>query len=107
MIRAHTAGVILSVRAQPGARKSAVIGRYGEAEQAQLKIAVHAPAREGRANEALITFVADCFDLPKTAVELVAGASSRSKLLLLRGVSVKAAEEAIARLLAEKAGNNI
>ena len=49
-------GVTLAVRAQPGAKKTAITGVYGEGAAAQLKIAVHAPPVEGRANAALIGF---------------------------------------------------
>jgi hypothetical protein len=51
-----------------------------------LKIAVQAPPVEGRANEALIAFLAETFGIPKRSVELVSGESSRSKVFLLRGV---------------------
>ena len=53
MLRAGAGGVTLAVRAQPGAKKTAIVGVYGEGNTAQLKIAVQAPPVEGRANEAL------------------------------------------------------
>jgi uncharacterized protein len=92
MIRAVAAGVTLAVRAQPGAKRTAIVGIYGEGATAQLKIAVQAPPVEGRANEALIAFLADTFDLPKSAIELVSGELSRSKVFLLRGASPAAVE---------------
>jgi uncharacterized protein len=87
MLREARDGVTLAVRAQPGARKTAIAGTYGEGPSAQLKIAVHAPPLEGRANAALIAFLAETFDLPRSAVEIVSGDLSRSKVFLLRGVS--------------------
>jgi uncharacterized protein len=81
------------VRAQPGAKKTAITGVYGEGDAAQLKVAVQAPPVEGRANEALIGFLAKTFEIPKRSVELVSGELSRSKVFLLRDasfVSVKA-----------------
>jgi uncharacterized protein (TIGR00251 family) len=87
-MRAVPAGVTLAVRAQPGAKKTAIVGVYGEGDSAQLKIQVHAPPIEGRANAALIEFLAQIFDLPRKSVELVSGESSRSKVFLLRGASV-------------------
>ncbi len=87
-LRAVPAGVTLAVRAQPGAKKTAIVGVYGEGDSAQLKIQVHAPPIEGRANAALIEFLAQIFDLPRKSVELVSGESSRSKVFLLRGASV-------------------
>ena len=92
ILRVHPAGVTLAVRAQPGAKKTAITGLYGEGAAAQLKIAVHAPPIEGRANQALAVFLAETFSLPKNAVELSGGELSRSKVFLLRGVTLAKAE---------------
>ena len=73
MLRATADGVTLAVRAQPGAKKTAITGVYGEGPAAQLKIAVHAPPLQGRANSALIAFLAETFDLSKNAVQLMSG----------------------------------
>jgi hypothetical protein len=88
-LRSTPAGVTLAVRAQPGAKKTAITGVYGERDTAQLKIAVQAPPIEGRANEALIAFLAKTFDLPKSSVELFSGELSRSKVFLLRGITMQ------------------
>ncbi len=87
MLRVVAGGVTLAVRAQPGAKKTAIIGVYGEGAAAQLKIAVQAPPIEGRANEALVHFLAATFGIPRARVELVSGELSRSKVFLLRGVT--------------------
>lgn len=89
MLREVAGGVTLTVRAQPGAKKTAIIGIYGDGDAAQLKIAVHAPPVEGRANGALIAFLAETFGVPKRSVELVSGEFSRSKVFLLRGVTAQ------------------
>lgn len=91
MLRAAQGGVTLAVRAQPGAKKTSIIGVYGEGAAAQLKIAVQAPPIEGRANSALIAFLSDFFAVPKSSVELMAGELSRSKVFLLRGVTLQQA----------------
>ena len=96
MLRAAPAGVTLAVRAQPGAKKTAIIGIYGEGATAQLKIAVQAPPLEGRANEALIAFLAQTFALPKNAVKLISGELSRSKVFLLEGITLAQANAAMA-----------
>jgi uncharacterized protein (TIGR00251 family) len=88
MLRATPAGVTLAIRVQPGAKKTAITGIYGEGATAQLKIAVQAPPLEGRANQALIAFLAETFSIPRHSVELIAGESSRSKVFLLRGLSL-------------------
>ncbi len=87
MLRAAAGGVTLAVRAQPGAKKTAIIGVYSEGAAAQLKVAVQAPPVEGRANSALIAFLAKMFGLPKNRVELVSGELSRSKVFLLKEVT--------------------
>ena len=97
MLRATPVGVTLAVRAQPGAKRMAIAGLYGEGAAAQLKIAVNAPPAEGRANTALKAFLAETFSLPKSAVELVAGEFSRSKVFLLRGMTLAHATAVLAR----------
>ena len=93
MLRAMQGGITLAVRAQPGAKKTTIVGIYGEGAAAQLKIAVQAPPIEGRANSALIAFLAKFFDIPKGSVELISGELSRSKVFLLRGVTLQQVQE--------------
>lgn len=95
MLRESAEGVTLAVRAQPGAKKTAIVGVYGEGDAAQLKIAVNAPPIEGRANEALIAFLSKHFDIPKSAIELISGDLGRSKVFRLRGVTRAVAEAKI------------
>ena len=97
MLRAAAGGVTLAVRAQPGAKKTAITGIYGEGATAQLKIAVQAPPLEGRANEALIAFLAATFSVARGAVELSSGEVSRSKVFLLRGVTMARATAVLAQ----------
>ena len=92
MLRAVADGVTLAVRAQPGAKKTAITGVYGEGAAAQLKIAVQAPPVEGKANVALASFLADFFSLSRNRVELLAGELSRSKVFFLRGATAAQAE---------------
>jgi hypothetical protein len=95
MLRSTSEGVTLAVRAQPGAKKTAITGIYGEGAAAQLKIAVKAPSLEGRANQALIAFLAETLGVAKNAVELKTGELSRSKVFLLRGVTLERAESVL------------
>ena len=99
MMRETADGVTLAVRAQPGAKKTAITGIYGEGETAQLKIAVQAPPIEGRANEALIAWLGKLFSLPRASVVLVSGDSSRTKVLLLRGLTLAQARAILARVI--------
>lgn len=84
-ITSHSEGVMLSVRAQPGARKSIVIGEHAGA----LKVAVSAQAEDGRANAALIEVLRDWLGLKRSQVELAAGRTTRNKVLLIRGITAE------------------
>jgi uncharacterized protein len=88
-------GCTLSVRVHPGARKNGVTGVHADA----LKIALTAPPVDGKANEALIAFLAGQLRLPRARVALVAGAASRAKMVRITGKS--AAEVASALLPVE------
>ena len=68
---------ILTLHIQPGAKKTEVTGLYGDA----LKIRLAAPPVDGKANAALIAFVADRLGLAKSAVRLKSGQTSRHKVL--------------------------
>lgn len=82
----------LKIRVVPNAKRSEIAGAYGEA----VKVKVAAPAVEGKANAALLEFLAECLDLPTRALTLVSGEKSRDKLIALNGLT---AEEAKAKLL--------
>jgi uncharacterized protein len=99
VIRETAEGVTLTVRAQPGAKKTAITGVYGEGAAAQLKIAVHAPPIEGRANEALIAFLAELFSLSRRDIALLSGETNRSKVFLLRGLRAAQVEPILHGLL--------
>ena len=79
----HEDGCTLAVRVHPGARKNAVTGIHDDA----LKISLTTPPVDGRANEALIAFLADSLRLPKARIALVTGAMNRSKTLRIMGKS--------------------
>ena len=76
--------ITLTLHLQPGARRSEVAGLHGEA----LKIRLAAPPIEGRANEALLRFIAERFNVPLRNVELKQGAQSRHKRVEVRGSEV-------------------
>jgi uncharacterized protein len=92
MIRATADGCTLAIRVQPGAKKTAITGIYGAGEQAALKIAIQSPPVEGRANEALIAFLAQTLSLPKSSIQLLSGQSSRSKIVHIKGLASAEAE---------------
>ena len=85
------------MRAQPGAKKTAVAGVLGEGAEAQLKIAVQAPPVEGKANAALVEFLAGVFGVAKSRVELKSGELGRSKVFLIKGVSLAEAKGRVSK----------
>lgn len=74
----------LPIKAIPNAPRNTVAGWLGDA----LKVKVHAPAQEGRANEELCEFLAETLGLPKRAVSLVQGDKSRQKIIQIDGLSL-------------------
>ena len=82
--------VRFSVRAQPRASRSEIVGLHGDA----LKVRLAAPPADGAANEALIEVLADALGIARGAVRIVSGATSRGKVVEVDGVSV----ENVARL---------
>jgi len=85
--------ITLTLHIQPGAKKTEFAGRHGDA----LKIRLAAPPVDGKANEALIKFIAETLRLPKSAVNLKSGQTSRRKVLEVSGAEASA----VAALAAE------
>ena len=75
--------VLFNVRVSPGAAKTRILGEYAGA----LKLAVAAPPEKGKANRELAEFLAEALGVSKSAVEVVAGHSSRSKRVSVEGLS--------------------
>jgi uncharacterized protein len=83
-------GCTVAVRVHPGAKKNGVTGTHAGA----VKIALTAPPVDGKANDALIAFLAEALRLPRARIALVAGATGRTKMIRITGKS--AAEVAAA-----------
>jgi uncharacterized protein (TIGR00251 family) len=73
----------LTLHIQPGAKKSEFAGMHGDA----LKIRLAAPPVDGKANDALVRFVAERLGLPRSAVTLKSGQTSRHKVLEVVGAT--------------------
>ena len=84
--------VRLSVRVVPGASKNEVTSVNGT-----WKIRLTAPPVEGKANRALIEFLAKKLDISSSALELVSGASSRSKMVAVSGLSPEEINQRLAK----------
>lgn len=74
----------LEVKVIPGASRDEVAGTMGNA----VKIKLRAPPVDGRANEALVEFLAAQLDLPRRAISLERGDTSRQKLLRIDGLDL-------------------
>ena len=71
----------VSLRVRPGAGRTKVGGEHGGA----LVVRVAAPAVDGRATEAALAAVATAFGVRRSAVALVTGATSRTKVVDVAG----------------------
>jgi uncharacterized protein (TIGR00251 family) len=84
--------VRLRVRVAPGARRSEIVGRHGEA----WKLRVRAAPERGRANDEVVALVAARLGLDKAHVRVVAGHTSRDKIVELDGLELHDAERRLA-----------
>src|ERR1700747_3726771 len=82
----------LRVRVSPGAGRTTLVGRHGDAWKVRV---TEAPER-GRANEAVLRLLADTLALPRTALTLVSGHGGREKLLDLTGMGPASIERRLA-----------
>lgn len=85
-ITESSSGLILLVRASPGAKRDAICGEHAGA----LKVSVIAPPDKGKANEAIIALLSDALNLPKSSISLISGATSRQKKFGITGVDRQA-----------------
>ena len=76
--------ITLALHVQPGAKRSGIAGLHGAA----LKIRLAAPPIEGRANEALLKFIAELFGVPLRQIELKQGGQSRHKVVAITGSAI-------------------
>ena len=83
--------LLLTLHIQPGAKKTEVCGLHGDA----LKIRLAAPPVDGKANAALLAFLAKTCGVPKSAVELISGDTSRAKRVKIIGVEVDRLRQAL------------
>jgi uncharacterized protein (TIGR00251 family) len=85
----HTrARVRLRLRVAPGARRSRVVGRHGDA----WKLQVRAAPERGRANDEVVALLADVLGLTRSDVRVVTGLTGRDKVVELAGVAPDDAE---------------
>lgn len=77
-------GVVLNVRAQPRSSKAGVDGLFGDDA---VKVRIRAAPVDGKANKELVETLADAFGVAKSAISFKGGETSKTKRLLLNGVT--------------------
>jgi len=88
IISEKNGGCVIRFRVQPSASKTVLKGVYGNA----MKISLAAPPVDGKANKALRDFLAKRLKIPKSAVSVISGETSRNKVVFCKGVMRKDAE---------------
>jgi uncharacterized protein (TIGR00251 family) len=83
----------LELKVIPNAPRNEVAGWLGAA----LKVKVHAPALEGRANDELLDFLAETLGLPRRSVTLLRGDKSRQKVVRITGLDATAVRAQLSR----------
>ncbi len=82
----HPSGLNVAIRLTPNARQTGFDGVMKTAEgKTVLKVSVNVPPEDGKANKALVAFLAKSWRLPKSSFSLVSGQSSRLKVILITG----------------------
>lgn len=79
------AALVLEVYAKPGAKRSEVAGIHGDA----VRVRIAAPALEGKANAALLAFLAEIFGVPRKNVTLIRGTRGRRKTVRIESPSLR------------------
>ena len=85
VLEEHRDGVVVKIRATPGASRDNIVGLHGDA----LKVAVQAPPENGKANKAIARLVATKLKVRASQVTLLRGSTSRNKTFLITGFSLE------------------
>jgi uncharacterized protein len=96
-LRPHAEGVILPVRAQPGARRNEIRGLQDGA----LRVCVTQAAEKGKANKAVVEVLSKSLGLRKSQIDLIAGETSHQKRFLIRDTTVEELRASVERAVAE------
>ena len=99
-------GARLAVRVAPRASRTALVGVMGEGADAAVKVALQAPPVEGRANEALVEFMAEVLGVRRSDVAIVSGERGRNKTVVVRGRRAAEVAAAVEKELAERTSGN-
>ncbi len=95
-IAPHPEGVTVEIWIQPNAKKSCIVGTHGNA----LKVKISSPAVDGKANAALIAFLAKALKIRENQIALISGLKNRQKVLLITGLTLVALTDLFRHLMA-------
>jgi uncharacterized protein len=84
-------GIRIRLKVQPRASRTEVLGVQGD----MLKVRLSAPPVDGAANEALLRFLSNRLSVPRSAVRLISGQASRSKVVLIQGAGLQQVRESL------------
>lgn len=88
--RSEDAGALtLRLHVQPGAKRTEFAGIRGDGADARVKLRLAAPPVDGKANAALVSFLAEAFGVPERAVVLVRGETSRQKTVRIEAACAR------------------
>jgi uncharacterized protein (TIGR00251 family) len=90
-------GSALAIRVTPRASRNEIVEILSDGT---VKIRLTSPPVEGKANEALLQFLSDVLDVPRSHIEIVAGTTGRYKLVSILDLDANAVHERILKKLA-------
>ena len=88
----------LDIRVIPNAARTSIVGH----REGAVVLKVNAPPRDGKANKAVMVYLADVFGVPRSRVHLLLGEKSRHKKIEIIGLDAGQAEQKLADMLADK-----
>ncbi|MGA3127778.1 MAG: DUF167 domain-containing protein [Candidatus Korobacteraceae bacterium] len=90
-VRDTAQGAQFALRVQPRSSRNAIAGVLGDA----IKLAITAPPVDGKANQAVVEYLAKLFSVPKSSITILSGETGRNKLIAIRGLSAEQVRKAL------------
>ncbi len=90
-VRDTALGAQFALRVQPRASRNAIAGVMGDA----VKLAITAPPVDGKANQAVVEYLAELFGVAKSSIAIVSGETGRNKRIAVRGLSAEQVRKAM------------
>jgi uncharacterized protein len=95
-VRDTAQGAQFALRVQPRSSRNAIVGTIAAGTLGEaIKLAITAPPVDGKANQAVIEFLAELFRVAKSSIAIVSGETGRNKLIAVRGLSAEQVRKAL------------